>query len=115
MQVGAKYDQDGIEIHFLNNRRSGRMVKVWWTSIYGVACSLKFFQTMSDLERLRRSIPEPPKETYTPTGDVLETLMLSYQRQLRETNRNIKKRLFLVITDGAASKSPRLPHHAYAH
>jgi hypothetical protein len=89
--VGAQYDANGIDIHFLNNRSAGRTVK-----------------TKSDLAKLRRSVGEPDTATHTPTGDVLETLLLRYRKQVSTPAGRLgaKKRYFIVITDGAASDSP---------
>jgi hypothetical protein len=72
---------------------------------------LKFLQTVAELRALRKSAKEPNEQTYTPTGDVLDTLLLKYRRQIGD-NADLpraKKRVFPVITDGAASKSPCRP------
>lgn len=68
---------------------------------------LKFFQSVKDLEKLRTRISKPDGETYTPTGDVLDTLFLAYRKRTGNNpgRAGVKKRLFLVITDGAPSKS----------
>jgi hypothetical protein len=66
---------------------------------------------MSELRRLRASVPDPIPDSYTPTGDVLDTLLLQYRRRTgSDPNREqVKKRIFLVITDGAASESSCRP------
>ena len=108
MVVGAKYDQDGIDIHFLNNRGAHRVVKVQRPSTEEMNRLTDYhFQNASDLIALRKSVGEPHKDTHSPTGDVLETLLLKYRKQIstREGRLRTKKRLFIVITDGEASKS----------
>jgi len=61
---------------------------------------------MQDLMGLRIGTP-PPGRNYTPTGDVLDTHLLEYRRQTgnRPGRPGVKKRIFIVITDGAACKS----------
>lgn len=68
---------------------------------------LKFFQSVKDLEKLRNKFSNPDRETHTPTGDVLDTLFIEYRNRTGNTpgRTGVKKRLFLVITDGAPSKS----------
>jgi len=58
--------------------------------------------------RLRKSVGIPKLASHTPTGDVLETQLLAYRKQVstRAGRQGAKKRYFIVITDGAASDSP---------
>ena len=111
MVVGARYDSNGIDIHFLNNRSVSRVVKVQCSSASGVGRLADFFQTTSDLVKLRKAVGEPQRDAHTPTGDVLETHLLGYRRQVstRVGRQKTKKRYFIVITDGAACKSPCRP------
>lgn len=90
--VGTRYDRDGIEIHFLNERKADRTVK-----------------SEADLQRLRKEVPVPGRDSYTPTGDVLDTLLLEYRRKAGDSpgSTGVRKRIFLVITDGAATDDPR--------
>lgn len=89
--VGSKYDKDGIEIHFLNKREKDTTV-----------------MNEADVRRLRTAVGLPGKDTYTPLGDVLDTLLLEYMQKTGDKpgRRGVKKRIFLVITDGAASDAP---------
>ena len=59
------------------------------------------------MQRLRREIGIPGRDSYTPIGDVLDTLLLAYQKQTGDSpgRPGVKKRIFLVITDGASSES----------
>ncbi|KAF9651716.1 hypothetical protein BDM02DRAFT_526911 [Thelephora ganbajun] len=92
VQVGVKYDRSGIDIHFLNQRKANRTVK-----------------NVGDLRRLRSEVKEPRKESYTPTGDVLDMLLLEYRKQTGNSpgRAAVKKRIFIVITDGAATDAPQ--------
>lgn len=92
--VGSKYDRDGIEIHFLNKREKD-------TTVMNVA----------DVRQLRTAVGRPGKDTYTPLGDVLDTLLLEYGKKTGGTpgRRGVKKRIFLAITDGVASDAPEDP------
>ena len=64
-------------------------------------------QSEADVQRLRKKVGEPAVDSYTPLGDVLDTLLLEYGRQTGNSPgcSRVKKRIFLVITDGAPSKS----------
>jgi len=72
---------------------------------------LKLFQNASDVIALRKSVGEPGSGTHSPTGDVLETHLIAYRKLISARNGRTqwKKRLFIVITDGEASKSPFRP------
>ncbi|KAF9782223.1 hypothetical protein BJ322DRAFT_204390 [Thelephora terrestris] len=94
VRVGSKYDRDGIEIHFLNQQNSDSTVK-----------------NEGDVHRLRKRVREPARNSCTPIGDVLDTLLLEYARQTGDApgRSKVKKRIFLVITDGAPTDSPEEP------
>jgi len=67
----------------------------------------KFIQSSNDLKDLRRRVGVPDEGAHTPTGDVLEALLIQYKKK---TGNNpdlsrVKKRVFLVITDGSPSQS----------
>lgn len=91
VRVGSKYDRDGIEIHFLNKREEDKVVR-----------------DEADLQCLRNKVGVPGSNTYTPIGDVLDTLLLEYGRKTgnRPGRPGVKKIVFLVITDGAATDTP---------
>lgn len=109
--MGAQYDTNGIDIRFLNNRDISKTVKVRCSSASGINRLTGFFQTPSDLQKLRRTVGEPRMESHTPTGDVLESLLLDYRKLVstRAGRLGVKKRYFIVITDGAACKLPCRP------
>ncbi|KAF9782211.1 hypothetical protein BJ322DRAFT_203505 [Thelephora terrestris] len=94
VRVGSQYDRDGIDIHFLNQRNADRAV-----------------HNEAEVQRLRSSVGKPGEDSYTPIGDVLETLLLDYQRKTGDSpgSSGVKKRIFLVITDGAATDAPEYP------
>ena len=116
MVVGSKYDTNGIDIHFLNKRSFARTVKVQCSSASGINRIADFSQTTSDLVKLRKLVGVPPERgTHSPTGDVLETLLLGYRKQVSTPagRERAKKRYFIVITDGAACKSFCRPLRAH--
>jgi hypothetical protein len=63
------------------------------------------------VRNLRAEVQGPAKDSYTPTGDVLDTLLLAYRRLTgnKPGREGVKKNIFLVVTDGDASKSPCRP------
>ena len=65
-------------------------------------------QSVNELDQFRGFVRAPQRESYTPTGDVLDTLLLEYRKQFgdRLSRTGVKKKVFIVITDGAACKSP---------
>lgn len=91
VELAAKYDDDGVELHFLNsdkcllNCRDPRQVKQLFDSI--------------------------TPEGLTPTGTKLELLLLQYMDDI-ETHKQArtgiepKKRNYVIITDGAATDDP---------
>ncbi|KAJ6463379.1 hypothetical protein C8R45DRAFT_518210 [Mycena sanguinolenta] len=98
--VAQKYDSDGIDIHFLNNRRSGTALK---TS-----------------DAVRKVFDRVTPDGFTPTGERLHQLLNPYITRLarariqpdgtpidRETGKDIKRMNLIVITDGAASDDPK--------
>ncbi|KAF8172801.1 hypothetical protein K438DRAFT_2023665 [Mycena galopus ATCC 62051] len=101
-EVAGKYDQDGIDIHFLNDPRSGLGLK-----------------TSEDVRTVfNRVTPDGP----TPTGDRLEQLLKPHLEILeeatiqrdgtpidKETGKAIKRINFIVITDGESSDDVKGP------
>ncbi|CAE6481172.1 unnamed protein product [Rhizoctonia solani] len=92
--AAAKYDQEGIDVHFLNDQRVGTNIK------NGVEVKRLF-----DFVR--------PKGI-TPTGEKLEELLLAYMNRLEQAReqdpegefKSIKPVNFIVITDGAPTDDP---------
>lgn len=91
VSVGARYDRDGIEVHFLNRREADRTVR-----------------DERDLQRLRREVQAPRSGACTPIGGTLDALLLDYQGKIvnNSSRHGVKKKIFLVITDGAATDAP---------
>ena len=67
---------------------------------------LKFTQNVRELDALRGKVLEPSRNAPTPTAEELERLLIQYRKLLGNGKgmKEVKKRVFLVITDGAASK-----------
>lgn len=63
------------------------------------------------MRNLRAEVQGPAKDSYTPTGDVLDTLLLEYRKETgnKPGRKGVKRKIFLVVTDGDASKSPCRP------
>lgn len=91
VRVGSRYDRDGIEVHFLNRREADRTVR-----------------NEEDLQRLRSEVHTPRRDACTPIGDALDALLLDYERKTGDSpgRYGVKKKIFLVITDGAATDAP---------
>jgi hypothetical protein len=114
VRAGNRYAKGGIEIHFLNNKSAGRIVRVRRAT----ASALNRFAEISiqderEFQQLRSEIRQPNSDTYSPIGDVLDEHLRKYMRMLREAP-GVKGRNFIVITDGAPSKSPRCLFHVLA-
>ncbi|KAF7300249.1 hypothetical protein MKEN_01349000 [Mycena kentingensis (nom. inval.)] len=99
-KVAAEYDDDGLDIYFLNSREIGH--------------SMKSETAVMDL--FKRVEPSGG----TPTGDRLDKLLREYLSKLeaavidsdgtprnRETAQVIKRVNYIVITDGEATDSPK--------
>ncbi|KAG8955522.1 hypothetical protein FRC03_011112 [Tulasnella sp. 419] len=95
--VAARYDADGVDVHFLNNPVVGRNIR-------------------SGAE-VKRLFDRVTPDGITPTGEKLEILLLDYLDRLEAAyddfdngDFDAKKRVrpvnFLVITDGAATDDP---------
>ncbi|QRV79163.1 von willebrand factor type A domain protein [Ceratobasidium sp. AG-Ba] len=89
--AAAKYDQEGIDVHFLNDRRVGVNMK------NGV--------------EVKRLFDYVRPNGITPTGQKLEELLLDYMARLEEAASLevptlIKPVNFIVITDGAPTDDP---------
>ncbi|KAH7930625.1 hypothetical protein BV22DRAFT_1000161 [Leucogyrophana mollusca] len=96
-EIAATYDRDGIDVHFLNDQRSGQGLK-------DSAAVKKLFENVS------------PRGA-TPIGQALENLILPYLRKLEKAKKRydkgdtfalqqIKPVNFIVITDGAPTDEP---------
>ncbi|KAG8932094.1 COP9 signalosome (CSN) subunit [Tulasnella sp. 417] len=96
-EVAARYDLDGIDVHFLNNPIVGRGLR------NGTEVKQLFDQTAP--------------YGITPTGEKLEELLLDYLIRLEDAKtaqlngdvgalKRVKPVSFLVITDGAATDDP---------
>ncbi|KIO31076.1 hypothetical protein M407DRAFT_14197 [Tulasnella calospora MUT 4182] len=96
-EVAARYDLDGIDVHFLNNPIVGRGLR------NGAEVKQLFDQTAP--------------YGITPTGEKLEELLLEYLLKLEDAKaaqlggdagalKRVKPVSFLVITDGAATDDP---------
>lgn len=96
------YDQDGVDIYFLNNRTSaGEHIKV-------IPPTLAFwgepnirFQSAKDVEALFQQVNVSPG---TPIARRLRELTEEYMMSLKEayyyTGRSLKPRNYIIITDG---------------
>lgn len=96
-ETASQYDTDGIDVHFLNDRRVGRNLS-----------SSSAVKALFDVVRPRG---------ITPTGEKLEELLLEYMLQIeaakdsdergegRDLLRQIKPVNFIILTDGAPSGS----------
>ncbi|GJE84855.1 VWA domain-containing protein [Phanerochaete sordida] len=84
-QKAVQYDDDGIDIYFLNNTKSGRGLK-----------------TREDVEKLFNGIS--PKRG-TPVASRLNDVIGEY---LKKSKKPLKKLNVVVITDGYPSDNPKL-------
>jgi len=92
--IAAKYDTDGIDVCFLNNRKIG--------------------QNMINANAVQRLFDSVRPNGHTPIGERLEELLLYYLNQLDEVKaksddkgmRLIKPVNYIVITDGAPTDDP---------
>jgi hypothetical protein len=91
VDVGGERVGGEIRIHFLNNQKYDKTVT-----------------TARDVRDLRKDVRVPREDTHTPTGDVLDTLLVEYMRQTGSTpgRAGVLKRYFIIITDGAATDAP---------
>ncbi|KAG8956736.1 hypothetical protein FRC04_000214 [Tulasnella sp. 424] len=96
-EVAARYDLDGIDVHFLNNPIVG--------------------QGLRNGAEVKRLFDQTVPYGITPTGEKLEELLLDYLLRLEAAKnaqlqgdagalKRIKPVNFLVITDGAATDDP---------
>jgi hypothetical protein len=91
VEIAARYDDDGVEVHFLNSERS--------------------LSNCRDPHQVKQLFDSIVPEGLTPTGTKLEMLLLQYMddiEQFKQTRqgKEPKKRNYVVITDGAASDDP---------
>lgn len=95
--VASHYDLDGIDLHFLNDRRVGR--------------------NMKNAQVVKALFNQIDPDGITPIGEKLEELLLAYLLEIeeaqdfdkaaegRDTLKKIKPTNFIVITDGAPCTS----------
>ncbi|QRW06363.1 von willebrand factor type A domain protein [Ceratobasidium sp. AG-Ba] len=89
-KIALKYDNDGIEIFFLNAVDSGRTVKASFSD--------------EDVRQLFASVRQSPG---TPTGRRLNDLLTAYINKLETAGaKSIKPLNLIVITDGEPSDDP---------
>ncbi|KAI0650448.1 hypothetical protein C8Q79DRAFT_386786 [Trametes meyenii] len=92
--VAAKYDNDGIDVCFLNNRKTGT--------------------NMTSAAQIRRMFDSVVPKGATPIGEKLEELMLYYLNELdaaKETGgqalvKTIKPVNYIILTDGVPTDDP---------
>ncbi|KAH7339433.1 hypothetical protein B0J17DRAFT_694634 [Rhizoctonia solani] len=92
--AAAKYDQEGIDVHFLNDHRVGT--------------------NMQNGVEVKRLFDYVHPNGITPTGEKLEELLLAYMDRLERAReqdpegefKRIKPVNFIVITDGAPTDDP---------
>ncbi|KAG6917994.1 hypothetical protein DXG01_017004 [Tephrocybe rancida] len=82
--VAAKYDPDGIEIHFLNSKRT---------------------LTTSDPQKIRELFDSVKPSKATPLGGKLQELLFEYMKDMTSTSTK-KKVNYIVITDGVPTDNP---------
>ncbi|KAF5392991.1 hypothetical protein D9757_001145 [Collybiopsis confluens] len=100
-EVASKYDQDGIDIHFLNRIDLDKRVHTNLT---------KSAQVENLFERVKPGGP-------TPLGDRLDELLREYldrleaakSRSRKGFKEDVKRVNFIVITDGAPTDDPEPP------
>ncbi|KIK51445.1 hypothetical protein GYMLUDRAFT_50537 [Collybiopsis luxurians FD-317 M1] len=98
VEVASKYDQDGIDIHFLNTTD---LVEEQHTNLTKPSQVLSLFRCVR---------PGGP----TPLGDRLDVLLRDYLDEIEsakahspEKLKKIKRANFIVITDGAPTDEPK--------
>lgn len=97
----ARYDSNGIDLHFLNNRTVGTNLKVYWFAF----ASIVYNPFLQDPDQVRRIFDSVSPSGITPTGEKLEELLLDYLLKLESTTEEKPKPVnFLILTDGAPSK-----------
>lgn len=89
--VAAKYDDDGVDIHFLNSDKS----------LLDCTSSVAVKQLFDSIE----------PEGLTPMGTKIEMLLLEYMDEIerykaKKSGKEPKKRNYVCITDGAATDDP---------
>ncbi|ESK86702.1 von willebrand factor [Moniliophthora roreri MCA 2997] len=78
--LAAKYDEDGVDLHFLNND--------------------KVFRSLTSISQVQEIFSSVSRSSGTPLGRKLRELLSSYVTRY-ETDKIIKPVMFLFITDGA--------------
>lgn len=100
--MAEKYDNDGIDIYFLNNEAKGENLKVSNSCLMRSTCAYFMVQGKDAVERLFRTVYP---NGGTMIGRKLEDLLLKYLEQLDKaksqgTTGGIKPVNYIVITDG---------------
>ncbi|KAG8745204.1 hypothetical protein FRC10_008516 [Ceratobasidium sp. 414] len=110
--AAAKYDQDGIDVHFLNDPRVGTNMKVRF--VFTNSLNLTRAELQNGVE-VKRLFDHVRPNGITPTGEKLEELLLAYMARLEESAHSahspdspvlVKPVNFIVITDGAPTDDP---------
>ncbi|KAG8785395.1 hypothetical protein FRC12_017655 [Ceratobasidium sp. 428] len=114
-RVAAQYDDDGIDIHFLNSRESLIGAQVGQTITYGCIDSSHLTLNKNETQ-IRELFARIHPRGQTPTGARLDSLLRSYvasiERAYKATSSTdssitgIKPVNFIVITDGAPTDEP---------
>lgn len=94
VELAAKYDDDGIDVHFLN--------------------SYEYLEGCRDPSQVHALFERVQPNGPTPTGEKLEMLLLSYLDEIEDWKagkrqagqREPKKRSNIIITDGSPSDDP---------
>lgn len=106
-QIAARHDQDGIDVHFLNNSKVYRGLKVCISTSLFMWRTHLFLQNTSEVAQIFQSVKP---RSGTPTATKLDKILGEYFGQL-ESAYSQKKRWFrrqkpvkplnlIVITDG---------------
>jgi hypothetical protein len=115
-ELCCKYDDDGIDIHFINSPKVGEHLKVRALGCQALPFLLCFLtppsppQKAREVKQLFDSV-EPSGQT--PLGDKLDILLRQYLGKLERTKKQhgdsfanyIKRVNYIVITDGRPSKN----------
>lgn len=84
--VAARYDEDGIDIEFLNSKRRG--------------------SGMKDEAAVNALFTSVTPRGWTPLGTRLDAILSAYQCKLKENPEKTKPLNLIVITDGAPTDDP---------
>ena len=100
-EYAARYDANGIDLHFLNNRTIGTNLKVGYFIFAMIICK-PFLQSASHVRDIFDTVSP---SGITPTGEKLEELLLDYLLKLESPSEEKPKPVnFVILTDGAPSE-----------